>query len=336
MPLPLSILDQSPVVAGATPRDAILATIELARRADELGYTRYWLAEHHASRALADASPEVLLARLTAETARIRLGTGGIMLPHYSAFKVAETFCMLAALAPGRIDLGVGRAPGGSGLVAAALESRDPADFPAQIVEAIDYLEGTTPESSAFASLAAMPAGADAPAVWILGSSEYGARLAAAMGLPYAYAHFIGGEARGIAHAYRENFRPNVRTPQPRCIVAAAAIVAPTDDEAKDLGLPLNLWRTRISRGQGGPIPSLAEARAHPWTPLDRHEIERSRRLIAGSPAKVRSDIEEIVEAYGADEMMIVTITPDYSTRLRSYELLAEAFALDADSGLQK
>jgi luciferase family oxidoreductase group 1 len=329
MPLPLSILDQSPVVAGATPRDAILATIELARRADELGYTRYWLAEHHATRGLADASPEVLLARLTVETARIRLGTGGIMLPQYSAFKVAETFRMLDALAPGRIDLGVGRAPGGSGLVAAALETRDPAEFPTQIVETIHYLEGTTPASSAFASLVAMPAGASAPEVWILGSSEYGALLAAAMGLPYAYAHFIGGEAPEIARAYRENFRPSARTPQPRCIVAAAAIVAPTDGEAEELALPLKLWRARTLRGHGGPIPSLAEARAYPWTALERDEVERSRRLIAGSPATVRAGVERIVDAYGADETMVVTITSDYAARLRSYELLAQAFALE-------
>jgi len=327
MPLALSILDQSPVVSGATPRDAVLATIELARRADELGYVRYWLAEHHAMRGLADAAPEVLLARLTAETSRIRLGSGGVMLPHYSAFKVAETFRMLDALAPGRIDLGVGRAPGGTGLVAAALETRDPSLFPQQIAETIGYLEDTTPASSEFASLPVMPAGTTAPELWVLGSSEYGALLAANMGLPYAYAHFIGGEATHIARAYRDRFRPNARMQQPRCIVATAAIVAPTDAEAEELALPLKLWRASIMRGHGGPIPSLAEARAYPWTPLERNQIERSRRIVTGSPVTVRAAIEQIAEAYGADEAMIVTITPDYATRLRSYELLADVFA---------
>jgi luciferase family oxidoreductase group 1 len=161
--LRLSILDQSPVVSGAHPRDAIAATIDLARRADELGYRRYWLAEHHAMRGLADAAPEVLLARLTAETTAIRLGSGGIMLPHYSAFKVAESFRMLEALARGRIDLGLGRAPGGTPLVSAALESRDPALFPAQVAATIEYLRGTKAPDQRAAPLPAMPSGASVP-----------------------------------------------------------------------------------------------------------------------------------------------------------------------------
>jgi luciferase family oxidoreductase group 1 len=325
---PIGILDQSPVVAGATPREAILATIALARAADRLGYARYWLAEHHSMHGLSDASPEVLLARLTAETSRIRLGTGGIMLPHYSSFKVAETFRMLDALAPGRVDLGVGRAPGGVGLVNAALESRNPGLFPEQIQETIGFLEATTPPSSAYASLHAMPSGPTAPEVWMLGSSDYGALLAARMGLPYAYAHFIGGDQEYLTRLYRSRYRPNARHPQPRCIVAAAAIVAPTDEEAADLALPLRLWRTRIVRGQGGPIPSLEEARAYPWAPREREESERGRRLIYGSPATVRHDLEALVEENAADEAMIVTITPDYASRLRSYELLADAFEL--------
>jgi luciferase family oxidoreductase group 1 len=325
---PIGILDQSPVPTGSTPREAILATIALARAADGLGYSRYWLAEHHAMHGLADASPEVLLARLTAETSRIRLGTGGIMLPHYSAFKIAESFRMLDALAPGRIDLGVGRAPGGAGLVSAALESRDPREFPQQIAEAIDYLEDTTPASSAFARLAAMPAGATAPQVWMLGSSDYGALLAAHMGLPYVYAHFIGGDEPQIPRAYRNRFQPNARNPQPRCIIATAAIVAPTDEEAAELALPIRLWRMRIVRGQTGPIPTLEEARAYPWTSHERSEPERGRRLLAGSPATVRRALEALVAENEADEALVVTITADDASRLRSYELLAQAFDL--------
>jgi luciferase family oxidoreductase group 1 len=172
-----------------------------------------------------------------------------------------------------------------------------------------------------------MPAGTTAPELWVLGSSEYGALLAAKMGLPYAYAHFIGGDAPQIAQAYRQAFRPGAGAQQPHCIVATAAIVAPTDAEAEELALALKLWRARVLQGQGGPIPSLADARAYSWTALERHEIERSRRILAGSPATVRAGIERIVEAYAADEVMVVTITPDYPSRLRSYELLADAFA---------
>jgi len=325
---PLSILDQSPVVSGARPRDAIAATIELARRADQLGYRRYWLAEHHAMRGLADASPEVLLARLTAETTNIRLGTGGIMLPHYSAFKVAESFRMLEALAPGRIDLGLGRAPGGTPLVSAALESRDPAIFPAQIGAAIEYMRGTALPEERGAPLPAMPSGSSAPPVWILGSSDYGARLAADMSLPYAYAQFIGGDAAHIARAYRARYLPTPERPEPYCMVALFAIAAPSDEEAEDLAWPIRLWRSRVTRGISTEVPSLEETRAYPWTPRERDEAVRSRRMIVGTPAKVRERIRELVAEYAADEAMVVTITPDYASRLRSYELLADAFRL--------
>ena len=327
MTLALGILDQSPVVSGALPRDAIAATVDLARRADELGYRRYWLAEHHAMRGLADASPEVLLARLTAETSCIRLGSGGIMLPHYSAFKVAETFRMLEALAPGRIDLGIGRAPGGSPLVSAALESRDPSLFPAQVEATIEYMRGARPNEERV-PLPAMPSGASVPEVWMLGSSEYGARLAADMGLPYAYAHFIGGEAPHLTHAYRARFQPAPGRPQPYCAIALAAIVAPTDEEAEELTWPLRLWRARVTKGISSEVPSLEEARAHPWTPRERDEAVRSRRIIFGAPETARDRIREVAERYGADEAIVVTITPDYASRKRSYELLAEAFAL--------
>jgi luciferase family oxidoreductase group 1 len=328
MTLPLSILDQSPIVAGTTPADAIAATIALTRRAEELGYRRYWLAEHHAMGGLADASPEVLLARLTAETSRIRLGTGGIMLPHYSAFKVAESFRMLEALAPGRIDLGVGRAPGGTGLVSAALESRDVETFPRQITDVIDFLDGTTPAGSPFAPLTAMPSGRTAPEVWLLGSSHYGALLAAELGLPYTLAHFIAGDAAPVTRAYRERFRPSARCAQPRVMVAVAALVAPSDEEAEALTWPVALWRLRLFRGKSTPVPSLAECERYPWTPLERDEVRRTRRVIAGSPATVRARLEALVAEHGADEAMIVTIAPDYASRLRSYELLADAFAI--------
>lgn len=330
MPFAISVLDQSPVLSGETPADAVATTIALCRHAERLGYKRYWLAEHHAMRGLADASPEVLLGRLTAETSTIRLGSGGIMLPHYTALKVAETFRMLEALAPGRIDLGLGRAPGGSGLVSAALESRDPALFPRQIQETMAFLREAIPDDHPFATVPAMPAGDTAPDVWLLGSSEYGATLAAHLGLPYTFAHFISGDAPGVLQSYRDGFRPSAHATRPHAMLAMTVVVAPTDEEAEALALPVGLWRMRLLRGSIGPIPTLAETDAYPWTPLERYEVKRARQVVVGSPATVRARIEALAEAHGADEVMIVTIVPDNASRFRSYELLAEAFSLAA------
>jgi luciferase family oxidoreductase group 1 len=238
---------------------------------------------------------------------------------------------MLEALAPGRIDLGIGRAPGGSGLVSAALQSRDVATFPQQIAEVIDYLDGTTPAGSPFAALSAMPSGRTSPDVWLLGSSDYGALLAAEMGLPYTLAHFIAGDAPELTHAYRARFRPSARCASPRVMIALGAIVAASDAEAEALTWPVALWRMRLLRGVSTPVPSVAETECYAWTPRERYEVEQTRRVIFGSPSTVRAKIETLVAEHAADEAMIVTITPDYASRLRSYELLAGAFALPFD-----
>jgi luciferase family oxidoreductase group 1 len=325
MPVPLSVLDQSPIVFGASPRDAVAATIALAKRAEELGYHRYWLAEHHALPSLADAAPEVLLGRLTGETATIRLGSGGIMLPHYSSFKVAETFRMLEALAPGRIDLGVGRAPGGTRLVSAALRSGDPERFPEQVQETLTYLAGP-PEDPRLRDLIAQPAGPSSPALWILGSSNFGAQLAAQFGLPYAFAQFIGGDYPAVTQGYRRAFQPSDQLAAPHVLVTVAAIVGETDAEADALALPALLSRLRRLRGISASLPSLEEARAYPWTDRERAEVAASRNMIVGSPATVRTRLESLVRAYEADELMVVTIAPDYASRMRSYELLAGAW----------
>lgn len=326
MAVTLSVLDQSPIVHGASAGDAVRATIALAKRAEDLGYARYWLAEHHAIPSMADASPEVLLARLTGETSRIRLGTGGIMLPHYSAFKVAEVFRMLHALAPDRIDLGVGRAPGGTRMVSAALRSQDSNLFPQQIQEVLAYFSGDRSDAR-LRGLIAQPSGETSPAMWILGSSDFGARLAAEFGLPYSFAQFIGGDYPHVTRLYREEFQPSAYLDKPHVMVTVAAIVAPTDEEADLLSLPALLHRMRRLRGILTPHPSLAEAQAYPWTAREKAETIASRNMIIGSPATVRVRIEELIERYAADEVMVVTIAPDYETRLRSYELLAHAFA---------
>lgn len=329
MALTLGILDQSPVMAGATPREAVHQTIALAREAERLGYGRYWLAEHHAMRGLADPAPEILLARIAGETTRMRIGTGGVLLPHYSALKVAEQFCMLEALAPGRIDLGIGRAPGGTQRVAMALDSRDVRDFPNQVQDVCDYLDRTMPEEHPFAKLTAMPAGETAPEVWLLGSSDYSAALAAQLGLPFAFAHFISGDAEPITRMYRRHFQPSRRLAEPRVLLCIAAIAAPTPEEAEELATTIDLWRLRIRHGTDLPVPSLEEARAYPYTPTDRDEIAYNRhRLTLGAPAAVRERIETLSERHEADEAMILTITPDYASRARSYALIADAFSL--------
>jgi luciferase family oxidoreductase group 1 len=330
MALTLGILDQSPVLAGAAPRDAVLETIALAREAERLGFHRYWLAEHHAMRGLADPAPEILLARVAAETSRMRVGTGGVLLPHYSALKVAEQFRMLDALTPGRIDLGIGRAPGGTQRVSMALESRDVRDFPSQVRDVCDYLDRAMPEEHPFAKLTAMPTGETSPEVWLLGSSDYSAALAAQLGLPFAFAHFISGDAEAVTRMYRRHFQPSRRLAEPRVILCVAAIAAATPEEAEELASTIDLWRLRIRHGVDLPVPSREEARAYPYTPSDREEIAYNRhRLTLGAPGAVRERIETLSARHDADEAMVLTITPDYASRTRSYALLAEAFALN-------
>jgi len=328
MTFPLGILDQSPVLAGATPREAVLATIALARDADRLGYHRYWLAEHHAMRGLADPAPEVLLARIAAETSRIRVGTGGVLLPHYASLKVAEQFRMLEALAPGRIDLGIGRAPGGSQRVSLALESADVHRFPQQVADLLGFLDRSLPHGHPLEKLTAMPSGETAPEVWLLGSSDYSAALAAELGVPFAFAHFISGDAQAVTRMYRRHFRPSARCAEPRVLLAVAALAAESVDVANSLAATIDLWRLRIRHGVDLPVPSYDEAHAYPYTPHDREEIAYNRRRLAvGSAAGVRALIEELVASHEADEAMVLTITPDYASRTRSYELLAAAFA---------
>src|SRR5687767_10828914 len=242
----LSILDQSPVISGSDARRAIEETLALARRADALGYYRYWLAEHHALAALGDPCPEVLLARLGAETRRLRVGTGGVLLPYYSAFRTAEAFRMLEALYPGRIDLGLGRAPGGDMRTAQAVGGgRVPSaeDFPQQVWELVGHLDGTLPEDHPYRRVRVQPEVATAPEVWLLGSSDYSGALAAQLGLPFSFAHFInpsGGDA--VTRAYREVFKPG-RESAPRAMVCTFAICAPSDAEAERLAAPIDLRR---------------------------------------------------------------------------------------------
>jgi luciferase family oxidoreductase group 1 len=331
--LKLSVLDQSPVLSSGTPAQAIQATLELARRTEEFGYHRYWLAEHHAIAALADPCPEVLLARLGAETRRMRIGTGGVLLPYYSAFKVAEVFRMLEALTPGRIDLGLGRAPGGDQRTAHAVAggqfpSAD--DFPQRVWELVGHLDGTLPEDHPHRRVRVQPGGESAPQVWLLGSSDYSGLLAARLGLRFAFAHFInpkGGDA--VTRAYRERFQASAREGTPAAIVCVFAICAQSDAEAERLAASIDLRRLHMALNLDTPVPTLEEAERHVYTDEQRRYVLGQRdRAVIGGPEKCRREIAALADRYTADEVMLLTITGDYATRLRSYELLAGAFGL--------
>ncbi len=332
----LSILDQSPIVSGHTPAQAIHATLELARAADRLGYHRYWLAEHHATKGLADPCPEILLGQVAATTSRIRVGTGGVLLPYYSPLKVAEVFRMYEALFPERIDLGIGRAPGGNLLTARAMNADAFAGedrFPTQVQETVGYMNDALPPDYPFHAVKAMPAGPTSPEVWLLGSSDYSGSLAAYLGLRFSFAHFIsahGGPA--VMRSYRGDFRPVYRDEQPYCMVAAFVICAPTQAEAERLAASIDLRRLQMTRGEDEPIATVDEALARPYTDAERAIIEKERaRAVIGTPEQVKQRLLALQEQFQADEIMIITITGDYASRLRSYRLLAAACGLRAE-----
>ncbi len=329
----LSVLDQSPIINGFTPADAVRETIELAKAAEGFGYHRYWLAEHHNMRGLADPCPEILLGAIGAATSRIRVGTGGVLLPFYSPVKIAEIFRMYEALYPGRVDLGVGRAPGGDMLTAKAINpvSFYASDsFPQQVAETVGWLDDSLPDDHPFKSVRAMPTGAGAPQVWLLGSSDYSGALAAQLGLRFAFAHFInarGGD--GVSRAYRDNFRPSEREGHPYSIVCVFVICAQSSEEAERLAAPIDHRRVLMATGRESLVPTTEEALAWPYTDQDRAIIAREReRAVIGTPDTVKHRLLEIQDAFQADELMLITITGDYASRLRSYELVADAFDL--------
>jgi luciferase family oxidoreductase group 1 len=329
----LSVLDQSPVLSGQTPAQAIAATLELARRAEELGYHRYWLAEHHAIAALADPCPEVLLARLGAETTRLRIGTGGVLLPYYSPFKVAEVFRMLEALYPGRVDLGIGRAPGGDARTAHAVgggQLPTAEDFPQRVWEVVGHLDGTLPADHPHKHVRLQPGGDTAPQVWLLGSSDYSGALAAQMGLRFAFAHFInprGGDL--VTRAYRDRFQPSSRERAPAAVVCVFVICAEDDAQAERLAASIDLRRLHMALNLDTPVPTLAEAERHAYSEEERRYVRAQReRAVIGGPETCRRELTALLERYGADELMALTITGDYASRLRSYELLAGALGL--------
>jgi luciferase family oxidoreductase group 1 len=334
--LALSVLDQSPISEGMTGADALRNTVDLATLADALGYRRYWVAEHHGTPMLASASPEALIGPIAAATQAIRVGSGGVMLPHYSPLKVAETFSVLSGLFPGRIDLGIGRAPGTDPRTTFALQ-RDrsramPDDFPDQLSELLAYLEDDLPAEHPFASLGQLPGRPGSPDVWLLGSSPQSAIWAAQLGIGYSFADFINPAGAEIAQVYRDRFTAGERLPEPRLSVAVWAIAADTDEEAQRLASSSRMSMQLLRQGRLIPVPPpekalrfLEQQGGPPVAPGSRGG---GRRGVIGSPEKVRAGLEAVAVEYGAQEVMVVTITFDHAARRRSYELIAEAFGL--------
>jgi luciferase family oxidoreductase group 1 len=332
-PLVLSVLDQSPIPEGAANSDALRNTLDLAELADELGYHRYWVAEHHGGLMVAGPSPEVLIGPIATRTARIRVGSGGVMLPHYSPLKVAESFSILAGLFPDRIDLALGRAPGTDPLTAFALQ-RDrrqaaPDDFPSQLAELLGLLEDRLPDDHPFRRLSDLPGLPHAPEPWLLGSSPQSGIWAAELGLPYAFADFINPTGAPIAARYRTDFVETGRREAPYVAVGVSAICAETDEEAQLIAASARMAFAMLRRGR--PIPIPPPEKAVRFLEGEGQSVASSppgRRAVVGSPQTVAAGLREVAEEYTADELVIVAITHDHGARRRSYELIAEAFDL--------
>ncbi|HET9103033.1 MAG TPA: LLM class flavin-dependent oxidoreductase [Solirubrobacteraceae bacterium] len=330
----LSVLDQSPIAEGTTGAQALHNTLDLARHTDALGFHRYWVAEHHGGPMLAGPSPEVLIGPIASATEGLRVGSGGVMLPHYSPLKVAESFTILAGLYPGRIDLGLGRAPGTDQLTNFALQ-RDrrqaaPDDFEQQLAELLAYFEDDLPQDHPFRHLArTLPGLPELPQPWLLGSSPQSAIWAGELGLRYAFADFINPGGAEIARMYRDRFKAVRDLQAPRQAVAVWALAAPSDEEARELASSSRMAMTMLRRGQLIAVPSPEKAMAFlAREGQDPAGSPPGRRAIVGSPETVRAGIETVAAEYGADEVIVVTITYDHEARKRSYSLLAEAMGL--------
>jgi luciferase family oxidoreductase group 1 len=330
----LSVLDQTPVPQGSSPATALRNSIDLAQHAERLGYHRFWVAEHHNMGGLAGSSPEILIGHIAENTDRIRVGSGGVMLTHYSPLKVAENFRMLEALHPGRIDLGLGRAPGSDHVTANALarggQRLSIEYYPTMIQELRQLLHDRVPDDGPLRGIQARPQTEFAPEMWLLASSEDSAAIASHFGLPLSWAHFINPHGAQVCRAYTEQFTPSFSHTEPSLSICAAVLCAATTEEANVLATSLKMWR---ARGLQGPIPSPAEAEtladAAAKNPLTVSvPPEREKPLIVGNPAEVKRQISETAEMYGADEVVIVSICHDHDARVRSYELVSEAFAL--------
>ncbi len=314
------------------------ATLDLAESADKWGYTRYWLAEHHSSGTLADASPEILLAAMSTRTKGIRIGSGGVMLSHYSPFKVAEVFQMLEALAPGRVDMGIGRAPGSDQMASYALQTGPNSfpieKYPQQVYDLMRYLSESFPDDHPFRNLRAMPSSSSWASPWLLSSSMGSAGIAARLGLPLSFAHFIAQEG-GPEYVkwYRDNFEPSEWFDKPRVNIGISAVTADSEERAHDLATYRHVMRLLRNKGQEMKgVPSVDEIKAMDLSGSDLEFIELQRmKSIEGDPETVKTKIEALAEQYETDDVIVLTITHDYAERQRSYQLLANTFQLSGE-----
>jgi luciferase family oxidoreductase group 1 len=334
----LSVLDVSPVSSGSNGAQALRNTLELARLADLLGYQRYWLAEHHNLPSIASSTPEIMIGHVATATERMRVGAGGIMLPNHAPLKVAETFRVLEALHPKRIDLGIGRAPGTDPVTATALrrshERLGAEDFPERFGELLAFAGDGFPEDHPFRSVVAMPRDVGLPPIWLLGSSGYSATAAGKIGLGYAFAsHFSPADPAPAMRAYRESFEPSEDFKGPSAILAVAVICGDTEEQARKLASSMELAWVRMRSGKPAPLPSPEEAMGYPYTSAERRLADAYRSMqVVGDPRTVRSRIEELSDGTLADEIMITTNVFDHAERLRSYERLAEVFDIATSS----
>jgi luciferase family oxidoreductase group 1 len=328
--VPLSVLDLAPVPDGGTAGEALRATVDLAQRAERLGFRRFWVAEHHNMPGIASSAPPVLIGHIADATASIRVGSGGVMLPNHVSLVVAEQFGMLEALHPGRIDLGIGRAPGTDQVTAAALrrspEALSADDFPDQLMDLLGFFTGRWPEGHPFTQITAVPGRGHQPAMWLLGSSGYSAQVAGLLGLPFAFAHhFSPANTLPALDLYRSHFRPTEALDQPYAMVATAVVCAETDDRARWLAGSGALSFLKLRSGQPGPVPSPEEAAAYPYSDLERaFVLDRLATQIIGAPGTVHRGLTDLLKATAADELMLTTMVFDPADRLRSFELVAD------------
>ena len=330
MSLPLSILDLAPVPEGTTTETALQQIVSLAKLGDELGFTRVWYAEHHGMPSIASSSPEVLIATAAANTSRIHVGSGGVMLPNHVPLRVVETYRTLNGLYPGRIDLGIGRAGGSDGRTLSALRSVDGNYFPQELAEMLAFDEGTFPAGHPFGAIRVAPENVSLPPLFLLGSSGASAAAAGELGIGYSFAaHFSATPPAPAFAAYREAFRPSARFPKPHAILAVSALVAPTEEEARFLSGSQALSWALFHSGDIRKLVSPEEAAAYQYSPAQQAILDKQGKLwIVGDPQQVKAEIERQAAAAGADEVMVTTTMWDHQLRLRSYRLLAESFGL--------
>lgn len=327
--VPLSILDLASIGEGSTASEALQNSVALAKRGEELGYVRHWFAEHHGMPSVASSSPEILIGHVAQATERIRVGSGGVMLPNHAPLKVAENFHTLEALHPGRIDLGIGRAPGTDQKTVRALRPSDPSNFAAELQDLIHLSRGDFPAGHPLDGVRVMPDGVTLPPIWLLGSSGASAKFAGQLGLGYGFAsHFSPAPAEPALSAYRAHFEPSEQFPEPHVILAVSVVCADTDEEADFLAKTLDLSRVRLQRGEFSPLPTPEAAANYPYNAVERAVVEKNRRRqFVGSPETVHAELSAFARRTDADELMVTSFIHSHVDRLRSYELLADAFS---------